>query len=415
MEQNDTAGKRTRRTPEGRGLRAVGLFSGIGGMELGLSLGGHRTLLMAEVDSAASAVLARRFPEIDNVGDVRNLKSLPSETELLFGGFPCQDLSQAGETSGIRGKKSAIVAEVFRLLRRKRVPFVLLENVPFMLQLNRGEAIRHIIGELEQLGYRWAYRVIDSRAFGVPQRRERVFLIASTEVDPAGILLPEDAGPPAHEGTPSSAYGFYWTEGSRGLGWAVDAVPTLKGGSTIGIPSPPAIWLPDGRIVTPEIRDAERLQGFEEDWTLPAEQAVRPSYRWKLVGNAVTVQSAQWVGGTLSAMREGLTAPSIPLPASGAWPKAAWGGKRGGRFAATVSTWPVREACTPLAQFLKYEIRPLSKKATEGFMRRLRESCLNYPDAFWFALSGHLERMGGSRMSEPARLAQLELPVQMAS
>jgi DNA (cytosine-5)-methyltransferase 1 len=203
-----------------RGFKAVGLFSGIGGLELGLHNAGHETLLMAENDKAASAVLNRRISEIPNIGDVRKLKRLPRETEILFGGFPCQDLSQAGETTGINGNKSSIVGEVFRLLRKDRVPFLLLENVPFMLQLNRGEAIRHIVGELEELGYRWAYRVIDSRAFGLPQRRERVFLIASTQIDPASILLGPDAGSAPERETPLSAYGFYWTEGSRGLGWA---------------------------------------------------------------------------------------------------------------------------------------------------------------------------------------------------
>jgi DNA (cytosine-5)-methyltransferase 1 len=365
---------------------------------------------MSENDKGASAVLSRRFPTIRNVGDVRNLEQLPSETELVCGGFPCQDLSQAGETTGINGHKSSIVGEVFRLLRRKRVPFVLLENVPFMLQLNRGEAIRHIVGELEELGYRWAYRVIDSRAFGLPQRRERVFLVASTEVNPASILLHDDAGAAREIETPSSAYGFYWTEGSRGLGWAVDAVPTLKGGSTIGIPSPPAIWLPDGRIVTPEIRDAERLQGFEEDWTLPAAKTVRPSYRWKLVGNAVTVRTAEWLGNALLSGRSHISLPARPLPKSGAWPKAAWGSKEGGRFASTVSTWPVRRSYTPLAEFLKHDLKPLSKKATEGFMHRLRKSCLNYPDAFWFSLSRHLESMGGCPLPDPVRFLPLEWP-----
>jgi DNA (cytosine-5)-methyltransferase 1 len=372
-------------------LKTVGLFSGIGGLECGLHKAGHETPVIAENDKAACAVLNKRLPGILNLGDVRNIKRLPSETELLCGGFPCQDLSQAGETAGIRGNKSSIVGEVFRLLRGKRVPFVLLENVPFMLQLNRGEAIRHLVGEFEELGYRWAYRVIDSRAFGLPQRRERVYLIASTQIDPAKILFQDDPGPVADVETPSSAYGFYWTEGSRGLGWAVDAVPTLKGGSTIGIPSPPAVWLPDGRIVTPDIRDAERLQGFEADWTAPAEEAARPSYRWKLVGNAVTVLVAEWIGTILTGTQSEFRIAATPLPARGAWPKAAWGSRVGGRFAACVSTWPVRRPCTPLAHFLQHELKPLSRKATEGFMRRLRESCLNYPEAFWFSLSRHLQ------------------------
>ena len=105
----------------------------------------------------------------------------------------------------------------------------------------------------------------------IPQRRRRVYLLASRSENPEEYLFGEDAGEPDKEHHAGRACGFYWTEGLRGLGWAVDAVPTLKGGSTIGIPSPPAIWMPDGRIVTPDIRDAEQLQGFDPDWTKPAE------------------------------------------------------------------------------------------------------------------------------------------------
>src|SRR5204862_5046434 len=139
-------------------------------------------------------------------------------------------------------------------------------------------------------GWRWAYRVVDTRAFGLPQRRRRVLLLASQESDPRAALFDEQIIPKERELRPESWCGFYWTEGLRGLGWAVDAVPTLKGGSTIGIPSPPAIWVPKtDDIGTPEIRDAERLQGFEADWSLPALEAsgLRRSHRWKLVGNAV--------------------------------------------------------------------------------------------------------------------------------
>src|SRR5207249_4279742 len=91
------------------------------------------------------------------------------------------------------------------------------------------------------------------------------------------------------------------TEGTKGLGWGIDVVPTLKGGSTLGIPSPPAILMPDGRIVTPDIRDAERLQGFTADWTSCAvdNPEKRNGPRWKLVGNAVSVPVAEWLGRRL--------------------------------------------------------------------------------------------------------------------
>src|SRR5262249_139954 len=157
-------------------------------------------------------------------------------------------LSQVGPTLGMHGTKSGIVRDLFRLLKRAPVPWVLLENVPFMLHLHRGAAIRYVISELEALGYSWAYRTVDTRAFGPPQRRERVFLLAGLEEKPWRILY-EDAVPVAQPRTEKvPPCGFYWTEGNRGIGWAPNAIPTLKGGSSVGIPSPPAIWLRNGSI-----------------------------------------------------------------------------------------------------------------------------------------------------------------------
>src|SRR5690606_34812896 len=120
-----------------------------------------------------------------------------------------------------------------------------------------------IVSTLENLGYAWAYRVVDSRSFGIPQRRRRVFLLAALNHDPRAVILVDDSDEPEEPFDPAGhACGFYWTEGARGLGWAVDAVPTLKGGSTLGIPSPPGVWHPTRGIIRPGIMDAERLQGF---------------------------------------------------------------------------------------------------------------------------------------------------------
>lgn len=375
-------------------LRVCGLFAGIGGIELGLHGAGHRTLLLCENDPSAAAVLRKRFPGAPIEGDVRALEALPRGTQLLAAGFPCQDLSQAGLTRGIRGKRSGLVANVFRLLEREPVPWVLLENVPFMLQLARGRALDVIVGRLEDLGYRWAYRVVDTRAFGLPHRRERVFLLASLAGDPREVLLAEEAGTPAPETRKDGiAYGFYWTEGVRGLGWGVNAVPTLKGGSTVGIPSPPAILLPTGRIVTPDIRDAERLQGFPDDWTQPAEEAGRPSLRWKLVGNAVTVDVARWVGDRLAnplCYERGCW--DHPLRDRAPWPRAAWN-MGNGRFVANASAWPVRRSATPLHEFLRYEPKPLSERATAGFLERTSRSSLRFAPGFLARVAAHLRNV----------------------
>ena len=131
-------------------MNVVGLFAGVGGLELGLSQAGHHTALLCEKWEPARSVLDDRFPDVPKQSDVRDLSDLPADTEVLTAGFPCQDLSQAGRTAGIGGGRSSSVGEVFRLLRRRRVPYVILENVPFMLQLDRGRALAHIVAELEE-------------------------------------------------------------------------------------------------------------------------------------------------------------------------------------------------------------------------------------------------------------------------
>lgn len=214
------------------GPRVVSLFSGIGGFELGLGSAGFSPILFCESDPAAQAVLRAAWPDVELSNDIRRLKHLPP-CEVITAGFPCQDLSQAGHKAGIAGSQSGLVGHLFRLLRGLRFEpdWVIIENVPYMLGLNRGAAMEHLIRKLERLGFSWAYRVIDSRAFGLPQRRMRVILLASRVRNPEAVLADSDADQVFDE-RPSiirrrSAYGFYWTEGSRGLGWVRDAQPTL--------------------------------------------------------------------------------------------------------------------------------------------------------------------------------------------
>jgi DNA (cytosine-5)-methyltransferase 1 len=380
--------------PASGSLRVAGLFAGVGGIELGLRRAGHESALLCELDPGASAVLAARFPGVPLHADVRALGRLPSSVDLLTAGFPCQDLSQAGQTRGIAGARSGLVREVFRLLAARPVPWLLLENVPFMLQLARGEALDVIISELERLGYRWAYRVVDSQAFGLPQRRQRVFLVAALDADPRGVLFADEVGPPVLGAAPPPrrACGFYWTEGIRGLGWAEDSVPTLKGGSSVGIPSPPAIVMPGGDIVKPDIRDAERMQGFEADWTLPAASVVKRGHRWKLVGNAVTVDVAEWIGQRLRAPGAVVVEAGARIEAGRAWPRAAWN-VGDGRRRVLASEWPCARPRVALERFLEFAPEPLSLKATAGFLERTGRSSLRFPEGFLSTVRAHLERM----------------------
>lgn len=369
----------------------VGLFAGIGGLERGLARAGHATTLLCENDPVATSVLEDRFPTAELHGDVRTLERIPAGTTLIAGGFPCQDLSQAGRTAGIDGTRSGLVGEVFRLAKKFDTPWLLLENVPFMLQLSSGRAMHVVTSELEELGYKWAYRVVDSRAFGLPQRRRRVYILASRSEDPRKVLFADNVEPRADSSNfRDVACGFYWTEGIRGLGWAVNAIPTIKGGSALGIPSAPAIVFPDGRVGTPSIQDAERLQGFPANWTKPAEKVARASSRWKLVGNAVSVRSAEWLGRRLASPGPILDLPLSRLADRSSWPEAAWN-VGDGRVQVHASEWPIERKYLSLSEFLIHPTKPLSAKATAGFLSRAERGGLRFPPDFLRVLHAHLK------------------------
>jgi DNA (cytosine-5)-methyltransferase 1 len=370
-------------------MRVASLFTGIGGLEVGLERAGHHTIMTCEIWEPAAAVLRQRFPDLPNHADVTKLKSLPAGVDLLTAGFPCQDLSQAGMTAGISGKRSGLVDHVFRLLDKHKVPVVLLENVSFMLQLERGAAMDRLAQEFEERGYRWAYRTVNLLAF-VPQRRERVFFVASSgDFDPEAVLFTDQVNPPPKTTKlKTHAHGFYWTEGTRGLGWAPDAIPTLKNGSTVGIPSPPAMLMPDGRIIKPDIRDAERLQGFPVDWTVQPNERLR----WALVGIAVTAPVAGWLGGKLSEPGFYLGELDSEWPTMRGWPRAArFDGAK--RIAVAINEFPVWAERKPLHRFLQFDGTLLSERATAGFLSRAMQSSLRFVPGFLDAVAHHLEYM----------------------
>jgi DNA (cytosine-5)-methyltransferase 1 len=365
----------------------------MGGLEAGFHEAGYKPSLLCEIDPAARKVLESRFAGAEIVSDVRSIKRLPP-CSVLTAGFPCQDLSQVGRRQGITGPNSGLVQVLLDLLRiRRDAPeWVVIENVPFMLNLHGGRAIRFLADSLESMGYSWAYRTVDAQSFGLPQRRRRVILIASRDHDPRPVLFGQDAGAPEARARGAHACGFYWTEGNTGLGWAVDAVPPLKGGSALHIPSPPAIWFPQRRLIAmPSIEDAERLQGFDAGWTSTTDDSTRESrgQRWRMVGNAVSVQMAKWIASQISKSHASYDASEVlPLPELGGWPSAAWSFARK-RGSVDVSEWPISISRQHLAAFLEYQVTPLSKRATTGFLSRLKKSSLRYEQQFVDDLAHH--------------------------
>ena len=368
-------------------MRVVSLFAGIGGFEKGLTRGSRSAVSIHAVEwwEPARLVLEHRFPGVEIDGDISEVRALPP-AEIVTGGFPCTDLSQAGRTAGIDGGQSGLVRKALDLVENHDSEWLVLENVRNMLVLHKGSAMDAIVNELERMGFRWAYRLLDSRFTGVPQRRQRVYLLASRQHDPRSVMFAEDAGEPPESAFREDSFGFYWTEGLRGIGWATDATPTLKGGSSIGIPSPPAIWLPRNnaglQIVTPGIRTAEKLQGFPRDWTKSAGSLPRGNgARWKLVGNAVTVGVSEWLGRNLVHPKSWNGENQRPLTSGEPWPHAAWG-EQGRRFAVDVSMWPVHRKYQHLTDLMADDFQPLSKRATNGFLSRLNRGTLRVPEQF---------------------------------
>ena len=372
-------------------MGVVGLYAGIGGFELGFQAAGYDPLLLADSDDHCRALLQTRFPAARIEGDVRDIRSLPGNTEVVTAGFPCQNLSMAGDKSGIGGGKTGDVAHMFELLRRGERPTLAIENVNFMLHVQRGAAMTELVHELEGLGYEWAYRVVDSMAFGLPQRRRRVYLVASQTVDPRDVLFADEANS-IEQPKPSidQPIGFYWTEGRSGWGAAADSVPPLKVASTLGIPSMPAVLFPDGQVLMPSIEACERLQGFEIGWT-DLSYDVRRSPRWRMVGNAVSVPAAKWLANRIRNPGRLLPLSVSEMESGSSWPKAAFGGK-GKVFAVKASDWPVHDHAPSISELRDTSWKPLSFRALNGFISRAESGSLRFP-------AGFLEKLKEARES----------------
>lgn len=372
-------------------MQVAGLFSGIGGLEGPFADHGADLLMTCDSWAPAQAVLRRRHPSVPLHGDVTTLRSLPATTDVVTAGFPCTDLSQAGLMQGIGGSASGLVKQVFRLLGTHTPDWIVIENVRNMLALDRGKAMDFIVEAFETLGYAWAYRTVDTRFTGLPQRRQRVIFVASTRHDPRDVLFYENCADDT-PASPTGLHGFYWTEGLSGLGWVANGVPPLKGGSTVGIPSPPGIWQPlappGHKLVTPVITDAERLQGFTIDWTRTDGTREHERARWKLVGNAVSYSVGDWIARSVIAPRGNRLHP-VDWHWN-RWPAAAFGAS-GERLVYPANEWPERHPYTHLDQVLtRAAAVPLSVRAATGFRERTKRSKLRFDPAFLTDIDEHL-------------------------
>jgi DNA (cytosine-5)-methyltransferase 1 len=151
------------------------LFSGIGGLDLGLERAGMRVLWQVERDPYARKVLARHWPSATIYDDVRTVGAASlAPVDLLCGGFPCQDISHAGKMAGIKGERSGLWSEYVRIIRELRPAYVIVENVAALL--NRG--MGRVVGDLAESGYDAEWDCFPASAFGAYHERDRLFIVA---------------------------------------------------------------------------------------------------------------------------------------------------------------------------------------------------------------------------------------------
>ena len=296
-------------------LRFGSLFSGIGGLDHGLARAGFRHQFFCESDPWRRQVLAQHWPGVPIYADVQDVardgdacadergprrergrNRTRNTVDLLGGGFPCQDLSVAGQRRGLAGERSGLFHEFARIIDTIRPRWVLLENVPGLLSSNGGRDFGVVLGTLADLGYGVAWRILDSRFFGVPQRRRRVFIVGTVVVgDPraaaerAGAVLAVgtrcDRHPPTGGAAgPDVAFALADSSGNR-TGSGRDGQDTFVSAFSENQQEGASV-----RRLTP--RECERLQGLPDDWT-----AYGPdSRRYAALGDAVTASVGYWLG-----------------------------------------------------------------------------------------------------------------------
>jgi DNA (cytosine-5)-methyltransferase 1 len=167
-------------------LRLGSLFSGIGGFELAASWLGWEIAWTCEILPYPSAVLARHWPAAPNLGDITRVDWAAVERpDVLCGGFPCQDVSNAGKRAGIGGERSGLWREFARAIGTLRPRYIVVENVAALLSPRRGFGA--VLGDLAALGYDAEWQVISAADVGAPHLRERVWIIAAPRPFPDSL------------------------------------------------------------------------------------------------------------------------------------------------------------------------------------------------------------------------------------
>lgn len=194
-------------------LTVGSLFAGIGGFDLGFERAGCRVRWQVEIDPWARRVLERHFPAARRYQDVREVGARNLEpVDIICGGFPCQDISNAGQRAGIEGERSGLWREMWRITSELRPRYLVVENVAALL----GRGMERVIGDLAEIRYDAEWDVISAADVGAPHLRERIWIVAypdRQQSERAGIARSMD-------GAPSSVGEETWKQRVRDAAWS---------------------------------------------------------------------------------------------------------------------------------------------------------------------------------------------------
>lgn len=341
-------------------MKYVSLFSGIGGLESSSVL----PEMLCDINPACRAALQLRFPSIPVWDDVCTLR--PPSADIVAGGFPCQDISTGGKQAGFSGHRSSLFYQMLRVAEECSASTIVAENVPNLVDMQGGAVMRAVIESLVEAGFVYiGWRMLNARQFGLPQQRNRVFLVASKCADTArSVHRPLPCSDPV---APSGiADGFYWTAGIQSICYSRGFAPTLKVGSSLSIPSPPAVFF-DGVVRKLTASECLRLQGFDPD----AFTGVTEKNLLLMAGNAVPVPAGHFVMSGLEHPVRSLELHESPQFGWSRYPKH-------GLFLDGVLS-EVMHGPGSLASNLwdiidRNHRAPLSSRAASGLLRRLERS-----------------------------------------
>ena len=280
-------------------IRYFDMFAGIGGFRAGLTrAGGFQCIGHCEIDKYADA----SYRAIHNPGkeelyypDARTIDpdTMP-DFDLLCGGFPCQAFSTAGKRLGFEDSRGTLFFEIARLAAARRPSYLLLENVPGLLSHDKGRTFTAILSTLSELGYGIEWLVLNSKDFGVPQSRRRVYIVCYLDRRCAGKVLP--VRPPSGS-APIRLFGTRL--GARVYDPRGTAITQLTDGRALYLTS-------GGRVRRLTPRESLRLQGFGEAQIDRVLAITSDAQAYKQAGNSVTVNVIEAIGRNLKAVHEEL-------------------------------------------------------------------------------------------------------------